>query len=532
MFKDCKELSFHIVRRCSFRPDYYANTAPQNSSVNICTPGDDCLTANIGETVLIPCSLNIKEPLKAEDISVEWTAGDGLVVYSFVKGMVKDQDPKFRDRAELFKSELSRGNFSLSLSNVSEADDGERFQCIYYNNRAQDNNRKDLSKHCLQVAGSYSDPIVIRLSSASSDSEVNFTCKSAGGYPEPKVYWSVNKELFQESSQVNTSMSRDSKGRYNVTSVLTLNVTGDVSVTCIIENERLREKRISNEFQSDDCLTANIGDTVQIPCSLNTKEFLKAEDISVEWTTGDGRIIHSFVKGKDNLTNQVPQFKGRAQLFKPELSRGNLSLRLSNVSVDDEGEFECKYHKAGETSSSGVCYPCLLVAGRYSDPIVTISSSASNDSEVNFTCKSAGGYPEPKVYWSVNKMPFQDISRVNTRTSNDSKGRYNVTSILTLNVTGDVSVTCIIENERLRENRTSNEVQCEFTLYVVQKQTITSQQSHKTKPARCHHTCAICPFIIVSSLNSSWQPQTSGATNAIKVTLIWEAYMYTQKRRG
>ncbi|XP_039598933.1 ICOS ligand-like [Polypterus senegalus] len=211
--------------------------------------GDDCLTANIGETVLIPCSLNIKEPLKAEDISVEWTAGDGLVVYSFVKGMVKDQDPKFRDRAELFKSELSRGNFSLSLSNVSEADDGERFQCIYYNNRAQDNNRKDLSKHCLQVAGSYSDPIVIRLSSASSDSEVNFTCKSAGGYPEPKVYWSVNKELFQESSQVNTSMSRDSKGRYNVTSVLTLNVTGDVSVTCIIENERLREKRISNEFQ-------------------------------------------------------------------------------------------------------------------------------------------------------------------------------------------------------------------------------------------------------------------------------------------
>ncbi|KAG2456448.1 ZMYM5 protein, partial [Polypterus senegalus] len=99
--------------------------------------------------------------------------------------------------------------------------------------------------------------------------------------------------------------------------------------------------------------------------------------------------------------------------------------------------------------------------GRYSDPIVTISSSASNDSEVNFTCKSAGGYPEPKVYWSVNKMPFQDISRVNTRTSNDSKGRYSVTSILTLNVTGDVSVTCIIENERLRENRTSNEVQCQ-----------------------------------------------------------------------
>ncbi|KAG2459730.1 ICOSL protein, partial [Polypterus senegalus] len=173
------------------------------------------------------------------------------MVHAFFKGEdeLKHQEPQFKNRAQLFKSELSHGNLSLSLSNVSEADNGGKFQC-HYHNRAQDNNRKDLSKHCLQVAGSYSDPIVTISSSASSDSEVNFTCKSAGGYPEPKVYWSVNKELFQDVSRVNTRTSNDSKGRYNVTSVLTLNVTGDVSVTCIIENERLRENRTSNEVQS------------------------------------------------------------------------------------------------------------------------------------------------------------------------------------------------------------------------------------------------------------------------------------------
>ncbi|XP_039598857.1 ICOS ligand-like [Polypterus senegalus] len=172
------------------------------------------------------------------------------MVHAFFKGEdeLKHQEPQFKNRAQLFKSELSHGNLSLSLSNVSEADNGGKFQC-HYHNRAQDNNRKDLSKHCLQVAGSYSDPIVTISSSASSDSEVNFTCKSAGGYPEPKVYWSVNKELFQDVSRVNTRTSNDSKGRYNVTSVLTLNVTGDVSVTCIIENERLRENRTSNEVQ-------------------------------------------------------------------------------------------------------------------------------------------------------------------------------------------------------------------------------------------------------------------------------------------
>ncbi|KAG2465339.1 ICOSL protein, partial [Polypterus senegalus] len=110
---------------------------------------------------------------------------------------------------------------------------------------------KLLCQMCLQIAGRYSVPVVQGPASpVFKDHEVSFTCKSTGGFPEPKVQWSVNKELLQNSRRVSTTLSRDSRGLYNVTSVLTVNVTGDVSVTCTVENDRLREKRTSAEIQS------------------------------------------------------------------------------------------------------------------------------------------------------------------------------------------------------------------------------------------------------------------------------------------
>ncbi|XP_051781867.1 CD276 antigen homolog isoform X7 [Erpetoichthys calabaricus] len=210
--------------------------------------------------------------------------------------------------------------------------------------------------------------------------------------------------------------------------------------------------------QADNCLTAIVGETVQIPCSLKTEESLKTEDISVEWKTSEDLIVHSFVKGQDYWTNQAPQFKGRTQLFRSELSHGNLSLSLSSVSLTDDAGYTCNYHRSGEPTSRQLSQECLQIAGHYSVPVVQgPASPVFNDQEVNFTCKSTGGFPEPKVQWSVNKELLQNSRRVNTTLSRDSRGLYNVTSVLIVNVTGDVSVTCTVENDRLREKTTSAE---------------------------------------------------------------------------
>ncbi|XP_051776049.1 butyrophilin subfamily 3 member A1-like [Erpetoichthys calabaricus] len=225
---------------------------------------------------------------------------------------------------------------------------------------------------------------------------------------------------------------------------------------------------------ADDCLTAIFGEAVQIPCFLKTTESLKVDDISLEWTTSHkDDIVHAFQKGRDDLNHQEHQFKGRTHLFISELPRGNFSLMLSNVSVSDELQYVCSY-SMGNKHNEQLSEHCLQTAGRYSDPIVYGLSPVLEDSDVNFICTSSGGFPEPKVYWLVNKKLLQDSRQVNTTLSRDSRGLYSVNSIFSLNVTDDVSVTCTVENEKLREKRTSAEIK-----YQIEKAELDNQTSLK-----------------------------------------------------
>uniref|UniRef100_A0A8C4SWZ6 Butyrophilin subfamily 3 member A2-like Ig-C domain-containing protein n=1 Tax=Erpetoichthys calabaricus TaxID=27687 RepID=A0A8C4SWZ6_ERPCA len=178
----------------------------------------------------------VKESLEAEDISVEWTTGEGHIVHAFVKGKDDLSDSQFKGRSQLFTSELSCGNFSLILSNVSVTDKGE-FNCHYHHSSIGDNNLLSI------VVTHFSNSVRNRTPSGLNNSEVKFICTSDGGYPEPKVHWAVNKVPVVDSSRVNTALSKDSRGRYSVTSVLTANVTVNESVTCTIENEKLGDNK-------------------------------------------------------------------------------------------------------------------------------------------------------------------------------------------------------------------------------------------------------------------------------------------------
>uniref|UniRef100_A0A8C4SZ34 Ig-like domain-containing protein n=1 Tax=Erpetoichthys calabaricus TaxID=27687 RepID=A0A8C4SZ34_ERPCA len=176
-------------------------------------------------------------------------------------------------------------------------------------------------------------------------------------------------------------------------------------------------------------------------------ESLNTQDILIQWRTYEGLIVHTFVQGEDNLINQDKQFKGRTHLITSELSRGDFSLSLSDVSITDEGD--CTPHitlVAGETLLIAHCCDRKL--------------KAYYGHQIKFTCKSTGGFPKPKVYWLVNKKPLEDSSQVDTIVSTDCRAWYSVTSVLNVVVREDMSVTCTVENEKLGEKRTSPEIQC------------------------------------------------------------------------
>ncbi|XP_027143600.1 myelin-oligodendrocyte glycoprotein isoform X2 [Larimichthys crocea] len=68
------------------------------------------------------------------------------------------------------------------------------------------------------------------------------------------------------------------------------------------------------------------------------------QSLRVEWTR-DGKEVHLYREGNDDLSDQDKGFKGRTSLFREEMASGNISLKLSNATAQDSGNYTC-YVKA------------------------------------------------------------------------------------------------------------------------------------------------------------------------------------------
>ncbi|XP_013883209.1 CD276 antigen, partial [Austrofundulus limnaeus] len=79
-------------------------------------------------------------------------------------------------------------------------------------------------------------------------------------------------------------------------------------------------------------------DSCILPCSFQSSR----DDDVIHWFQGTGRQIHvhSFYNNQDQLGLQDQNFRNRTSLFQDQISRGNCSLLLRGVKVQDEGRYE------------------------------------------------------------------------------------------------------------------------------------------------------------------------------------------------
>ncbi|KAI3375983.1 hypothetical protein L3Q82_016510, partial [Scortum barcoo] len=104
-------------------------------------------------------------------------------------------------------------------------------------------------------------------------------------------------------------------------------------------------------------------------CSLHTciatlTHRWNATNATVEWSHKDhNNSVHLYQDKKDNPAEQSEHFEGRTSLFPEELTKGNLSLKLSSVQLSDSGRYRCSFSSEKHQSS---CYVDLTV-GRYTE---------------------------------------------------------------------------------------------------------------------------------------------------------------------
>ncbi|XP_038670856.1 uncharacterized protein LOC119975245 isoform X3 [Scyliorhinus canicula] len=89
-----------------------------------------------------------------------------------------------------------------------------------------------------------------------------------------------------------------------------------------------------------------LGEQVVLPCIY--KGNVPVSDLHVIWGISLFEILHQFVDGNDDLTEQDARFRNRTTLFKDQLEQGNWSVLISDLRKSDQNKYECQIYKKKE----------------------------------------------------------------------------------------------------------------------------------------------------------------------------------------
>uniref|UniRef100_A0A3Q4GNU7 Ig-like domain-containing protein n=1 Tax=Neolamprologus brichardi TaxID=32507 RepID=A0A3Q4GNU7_NEOBR len=148
-----------------------------------------------------------------------------------------------------------------------------------------------------------------------------------------------------------------------------------------------------------------------LPCS-----FQGSTDAVISWSLLKARHVSilSYNSKQDQLTQQDEHFRGRASLFKDQISNGNASLQLTSVELQDEGRYKCA---TGGNNDS-------FISLKVDAPVREVNIEKA---ENRITCSSEGIYPEPVLTWSTSR---QTVFRSTTivQQSGPNRELYNIKS--------------------------------------------------------------------------------------------------------
>ncbi|XP_026641537.1 myelin-oligodendrocyte glycoprotein isoform X2 [Microtus ochrogaster] len=87
-------------------------------------------------------------------------------------------------------------------------------------------------------------------------------------------------------------------------------------------------------------IRALVGDEAELPCRISPGK--NATGMEVGWYRPPfSRVVHLYRNGKDQDAEQAPEYRGRTELLKDNISEGKVTLRIQKVRFSDEGGFTC-----------------------------------------------------------------------------------------------------------------------------------------------------------------------------------------------
>ncbi|KFP18813.1 HERV-H LTR-associating protein 2, partial [Egretta garzetta] len=139
-----------------------------------------------------------------------------------------------------------------------------------------------------------------------------------------------------------------------------------------------------------------------LPCP-----FSPGNDEVIYWKKG-GKNVHSYYYQSDQLAEQDPDYRHRTHLFHENIPSGNASLKLSNLTLTDEGSYSC-YVGTQQDSTK------VEVTLRIKVPSYYALEYQKTDTKRTLKCYAFFTYPAPRISWVRGNTSIQETGHHETR---------------------------------------------------------------------------------------------------------------------
>ncbi|XP_030580658.1 butyrophilin subfamily 2 member A1-like [Archocentrus centrarchus] len=187
-------------------------------------------------------------------------------------------------------------------------------------------------------------------------------------------------------------------------------------------------------------VVATVGEEIVLPCHI--KPEMDASRMRLEWARPDPTPV--WADNKEHVVNKQPSYGGRTSLIIHKLEHGDVSPKLSNVTVSDEGTYRCLVPQVGRE-----VFIKLVVGDAASLPFIRVMNRTS--SRAALQCEPAGWYPEPELLWLDGEGNL--LSAGPTETLRGPDDLYTVSSRVTVEKRHSNNITCRVQQKNINQSR-------------------------------------------------------------------------------
>ncbi|XP_039678127.1 polymeric immunoglobulin receptor-like [Perca fluviatilis] len=328
------------------------------------------VTVDPGDDAILPC-----QAADSSIIVVDWTRPDlkpdDILYYRNEYLNTTHQHPDYKGRVELVVRDLKGKDVSLILKNVSRHDTGT-YKCIVIT-RGSGHTKGDIDSYKivtirtirlqvidLNVVTVYpGDDVILPCQVANSsitavewtrpDLEPDIVLLYSDGHLDP----THQHPSFKDRVELVDRELKDG----DVSLILkNVNINDTGTYECGVKTNcsacKMRDTNSDHiriiRLQVPDLMVVTVrpGQDAILPCQA-ADSFIRA----VKWTRPDLKpdIVLYYRDGHLDPTHQHPSFKDRVELVERELKDGDASLILKNVTINDNGTYECLVKTDGST---------------------------------------------------------------------------------------------------------------------------------------------------------------------------------------